>query len=128
MRRVLVGLLVVAAVAVTARVYAHHSFAATYIEAEKITLEGDLVQFLWRNPHSFIFVTIKDDKGVPQRWSGEWGSGGQLGNQGVARDTLKVGDHLIVTGDPSRTKGDNRFRVRTIFRPKDGWRWGGEFD
>ena len=110
------------------RAYAHHSFAATYDERLKVTVEGDLVQFLWRNPHSFVHVMGKDDKGQPQRWAAEWGSGGQLGNQGVARDTLKVGDHLIVTGDPSRTPGDYRLRVRTIFRPKDGWRWGGEFD
>jgi hypothetical protein len=117
-----------AALVMTGVAYAHHSFAATYRESEKITLEGDLLQFSWRNPHSFVFINVKDEKGELQKWSGEWGSGGQLGNQGVARDSLKVGDHLIITGDPSRTEGDNRFRVRTIFRPKDGWRWGGEFD
>jgi hypothetical protein len=47
---------------------------------------------------------------------------------GVARDTLKPGDHVVVTGDISRTAGDFRLRMRTILRPKDGWRWGGEFD
>jgi hypothetical protein len=128
MKRVLIAVAVAAALVPVARAYAHHSFAATYIESEKITVEGDLVQFLWRNPHSFVQVVAKDDKGQQQRWSAEWGSGGQLGRQGVARDTLKVGDHIIITGDPSRTKGDYRLRVRTIYRPADGWRWGGEFD
>lgn len=128
MGRKLIVVGVAAASLLVGRAYAHHSFAATYIESQKVTVEGDLVQFQWRNPHSFVQLVAKDAKGQSQRWSAEWGSGGQLGNQGVARDTLKVGDHLIITGDPSRTAGDYRLRVRTIFRPADGWRWGGEFD
>jgi hypothetical protein len=127
MKRVLVGVVVIALL-VAGRAYAHHSFAATYIESQKVTVEGDLVQFQWRNPHSFVQIIAKDAKGQQQRWSAEWGSGGQLGNQGVAKDTLKVGDHLVITGDPSRTPGDFRLRVRTIFRAADNWRWGGEFD
>lgn len=121
-------LVLVVLMAALAPARAHHSFAATYNEAEKVTVEGTLVQFLWRNPHSFVHVVVKDDKGETQRWAAEWGGGGQLSRQGVARDSLRVGDHLIVTGDPSRTKGDTRLRVRTILRPADGWRWGGEFD
>lgn len=130
MKRVLkIALLVVAIGAIASTSRAHHSFAATYDEREKITVEGDLAQFAWRNPHSFVHVNAKDSgSGKMVRWSAEWGGGGQLSRQGVARDSLRVGDHLIVTGDPSRTKGDFRLRVRTILRPSDGWRWGGEID
>jgi hypothetical protein len=133
MKRSVIGLIAMTALMTGVRASAHHSFAATYDENKKVTIEGTLVQFLWRNPHSFVHLVVKDPAAKTggeeqQRWAAEWGSGGQLGNQGVARDTLKVGDHLIVTGDPSRTPGDNRLRVRTIYRPKDEWRWGGEFD
>ena len=127
-RRLVVLIFAAAALLGGVRAHAHHSFAATYSEGKKVTLEGDLVQFLWRNPHSFVHILVKDEKGNMQRWAVEWGAGGQLGNQGVARDTLKPGDHVIITGDPSRTAGDFRLRMRTIFRPSDGWRWGGEFD
>src|SRR5262245_39351167 len=81
---------------------AHHSFAATYNEDQKATIEGDIVQFQFRNPHSFLTVLAKDEKGESQRWSIEWGAGGQLGRQGVGRETLQAGDHVIITGDPSR--------------------------
>lgn len=128
MKRMVLAAAMAVTLAIAARAYAHHSFAATYDERIKVTVEGELVQFQWRNPHSFVHVMAKDEDGQPQRWAAEWGSAGQLGNQGVARDDLKVGDHLVITGDPSRTKGDRRVRVRTIMRPKDGWRWGGEFD
>jgi thiamine monophosphate kinase len=33
-----------------------------------------------------------------QRWAIEWGGAGQLGGQGISRDTLKPGDHIVVTG------------------------------
>jgi hypothetical protein len=46
---------------------------------------------------------------------------------GIARDTLKVGDHVIVTGNPGRTVADHRLRMRSILRPKDGFKWSGDF-
>ncbi len=127
MRRAVL-VLAVAACMMTAPASAHHSFAATYLESKKVTIEGTIVNFEWRNPHSFLHVMVKGEDGTNQRWAAEWGGGGQLSRQGVARDSLKVGDKVVVTGDPSRTAGDNRLRVRTVFRPADGWRWGGEFD
>jgi hypothetical protein len=124
-----VALLIAIVFGVASTSRAHHSFAATYNERERVTVEGALAQFAWRNPHSFVHVNVKDPAtGQMVRWSAEWGGGGQLSRQGVARDSLRVGDQLVVSGDPSRTDGDHRLRVRTILRPADGWRWGGEFD
>ena len=56
------------------------------------------------------------------------GAGGlQLGRTGVTRDTLKAGDHVIITGYPGRNPDDHRLRTRSISRPKDGWKWSGDF-
>jgi hypothetical protein len=108
--------------------YAHHSFASTYQEGQKMTIEGDVVQFLYRNPHSFLHVEAKDEKGNVVRWAVEWGGGGQLGSKGITRDTLKPGDHVIVVGSPGRNPDDHRMRMINITRPSDGWKWGGSFD
>ena len=109
--------------------WAHHSFAATYFEDQRVTVEGDLVQFLYRNPHSFVHVEAKDPKtGEMVRWAVEWGAGGQLGRQGVTRETLKPGDHVIVVGNPGRNPEDHRLRMVNVTRPSDGWKWGGSFD
>lgn len=108
--------------------YAHHSFAATYFEDKRVTIEGDLVQFLYRNPHSFVHVEVKDANGETVRWAVEWGAGGQLGRQGVTRETLKPGDHVIVVGNPGRNPDDHRLRMVNVTRPSDGWKWGGSFD
>ena len=46
---------------------AHHSFAATYFEDKTQTVEGDLVQFVFRNPHSFVHLEAPDEKGEIRR-------------------------------------------------------------
>ena len=111
-----------------APVSAHHSFAATYFEDKTESVEGELVQFLFRNPHSFVHVEGKDKDGNTVRYAVEWGAGLQLNRQGVTRETLKPGDHVIITGNPGRNPEDHRLRMRTITRPSDGWKWGGTFD
>ncbi len=129
MKRCLAVLLVAGAFALGAQAFAHHSFAATYLENQEVTIEGDLVQFIFRNPHSFVQVTAPD----PQtkeivRWAVEWAGNGQLAKQGVTAETLKVGDHVVITGSAGRNPEEHRVRMRTIARPKDGWHWGGVVD
>jgi hypothetical protein len=105
--------------------YAHHSFAATYFVDQEITVEGTLTQFLFRNPHSFVKVQAPDAKGDMQTWSVEWGGGAQLDREHVTRDTLKPGDHVIVSGNPGRDPTEHRIRLHKIVRPADGWKWEG---
>jgi hypothetical protein len=116
-----------AVVAAAVPVVAHHSFSATYFDDKTQTIEGDLVQFVFRNPHSFVHLEAPDENGEMQRWAVEWGSGMQLSGQGLAATTLRAGDHVIVTGSPGRNAEDHRMRMKTITRPKDGWKWNGTF-
>jgi hypothetical protein len=127
MKRNLCLLLLAGAVVYAVPLLAHHSFAATYFDDKTETVEGNLVQFVFRNPHSFVHVEAPDEKGQPVRWAVEWGSGQQLSGQGVAVDTLKFGDHVIITGNPGRNPEDHRMRMHSIVRPKDGWKWTGTF-
>jgi hypothetical protein len=104
--------------------YAHHSLGATYEGDKELKLEGKIVQLLLRNPHSFLQIDVPDKDGTMQRWSLEWRSSGQLGQAGIKRDTLKAGDEVVVTVNPSRTKGDNRGALKTLHRTADGFGWG----
>ena len=104
--------------------YGHHSLAATYYADKEVKLEGKIIDLLLRNPHSFLQIEAPDDKGVVQRWSLEWRSSGQLGQQGIKRDTLKVGDEVIITMNPSRTPADHRGALKTLHRKSDGFGWG----
>jgi hypothetical protein len=123
MRRYLVPWLAAIALLACVNAYAHHSFAATYLEGQSVTVEGDLVTFELRNPHSFVNMMVKDASGAMVRYVVEWASPSQLLGK-ITRDTLKAGDHIIVTGNPARNPDDRRVRLVTLRRPKDGWSWG----
>lgn len=126
MKRIPYLLIVAAALMIAGnRAYAHHSFAATYFVDQEITVKGTLTQFLYRNPHSFLKLDAKDDKGQTTTWSIEWGGGAQLTQDHVTRDTLKPGDQVTVTGNPGRDPAEHRIRLHKIVRASDGWKWEG---
>jgi Family of unknown function (DUF6152) len=102
--------------------YAHHSFAATYDQKQTITITGKMVQFSFRNPHSFVQVEVDDGKDKI-RWAVEWAGAAQLANSGIQNDTLKYGDTVVITGNPGRNPEDHRIRMTTVKRP-DGFSWG----
>ncbi len=130
MKRYLVVLSVAVAAAaifagIGARAYAHHSFAATYFEDRSVTIEGELVQFLFRNPHSFVHLNVTEKDGTVRRYAVEWGGAGQLGGQGVNQQTLKVGDRVIISGSPGRNYPKiAQVRLVTLRRPADDFEWG----
>jgi hypothetical protein len=107
------------------RAYAHHSFAATYFVDQVITVKGTVTEFLFRNPHSFLKVQAPDDKGEMQIWAVEWAGGAQLAQANVAKDTLKPGDLVVVSGNPGRTASEHRIRLKSISRSADGFKWEG---
>jgi hypothetical protein len=121
MLKVLALALVVAGVTTA---YAHHSFGATYDTSKQMKIEGKLVQFVYRNPHSFVHVEAADAEGVTQRWAVEWGGTAQLAGAGVKRDSLKIGDNVVIVGRPSRVPGEYRMLMVNLTRPSDGFTWG----
>ncbi len=104
--------------------YAHHSYAATYDVTREVKIEGKLVQFVYRNPHSFVHVVANDEKGAPQRWAVEWSGTTQLNNSGVTKESLKIGDVVVIMGRPSRVAGEYRALMLSLKRPSDGFTWG----
>ncbi len=104
--------------------FAHHSYAATYDTTKEIKVEGKLVQFELRNPHTFVTVTAKNASGKVERWSVEWAGSSQLANSGVKQETLQIGDALVIVGNPSRVPGEFRMLMVNLKRPSDGFSWG----
>ena len=118
-RRLLVALHAVLLLSGT--LYAHHSFSATYDTSKTVNIEGKVVQFLLRNPHSFLHVAVIK-AGKEEVWNVEWAAAGQLG--GTIASSIKAGDPVAVTGNPARDPADMRLRMVNVRRTSDGANWG----
>ena len=105
------------------RAFSHHSFAAVYDAEKETTIEGKVVQFQYRNPHSVLHVLAKDSNGVEKRYAIEWQGATQLGAAGISAQTVHPGDQVIVTGHPGRVAAENRILMIEIKRTSDDFGW-----
>jgi hypothetical protein len=91
----------IAALYAPRRASAHHS-TAMYDMANPVTIRGTVKRFEWTNPHAFIFLDVKDDKGNTVEWEIEMMSLNHLRSYGWVRTTVKAGDVIAATGAPAR--------------------------
>ena len=108
----------------TAPLFAHHSFTALYNTDKTVSIEGKLTQFMFRNPHSFVHVDVKEETGATTRYAIEWAGAAQLNRDGVGSAALRPGDYVIVTGNPGRNPEDHRLRMIKLKRTGDNYTWG----
>src|SRR6185369_16777234 len=87
-----------AVTAVTAPLFAHHSFAAEYDDKKPVKLKGTIASVEWLNPHVWIYIDAKDESGATARWQCEGGAPNTLTRQGWSKLTLKPGDAVTVEG------------------------------
>lgn len=80
---------------------AHHGQAA-YDLTKKITLKGNVTEFIVANPHCHFSFDVKDDKGKVENWTMELATPLMLMRTGWTRTTLKPGDAVTVTFYPSK--------------------------
>ena len=92
-----------------APVLAHHSFGAEYDVDKPVTVMGVITKIEWTNPHTYLFMDVKDDKGNVANWKFEGYPPVVLNRTGWRKDiTMKVGDTVTVFG----------------WRARDGTNWG----
>ena len=99
----------------------HHPVGQVYDETETLTLEGDIVVLVYRNPHSLMHLEVVDGDGNEHTWAVEWRAADRLRHGGVGPKTLRPGDHVVVCGNPGRDPGQYRLWLLTLTRPEDGW-------
>ena len=114
MTRILMLFAAFALLAGADRVFAHHSFSATYDSTQKVEIEGVVKEFVWRNPHSFMRIDVTDKDGSIKTWALEWGSTNDLTQAKITRTTLKPGDKLKVTGEAARDASSLRLLISSV--------------
>jgi len=109
-----------------APVLGHHSLSEYYIEADTIEVEGEVVEFQFRNPHSWVHIMGQEVFGKPKPYAAEWASVSRLERDGITAKTLRPGDVVRIWPRPTRNPNDNRIRLKRIERRSDHWKWGGQ--
>jgi len=82
-------------------VSAHHA-TASFDMTKSMTVKGTVTGFDWTNPHVYIYVDVKDEKGAVEKWSVEMASTGMLARAGWRRDTVKAGDEITIFGNRAK--------------------------
>ena len=55
-----------------------------------------MTEWIWANPHSWLKIDVKDDKGEVTHWTIEAGNPADMARQGWARNSFKPGDEVTV--------------------------------
>ena len=130
MKRAVVGLALLAGSILILRgtpAIAHHSFAVVYLEQDTIEIEGEVVEFQYKNPHAWIMVQGEEKGGLAgsKVYAAEWVSVSQLDRMEIDKRFFKVGDPVRIWASPNKNPNDNRIHLKRIVRTSDGWKWAG---
>ena len=98
-------------------VWAHHAFAAEFDGNKPVKfLDATVTKVMLINPHSWIYVDVKQPDGRIENWAVEAGSPNILLRRGITKDTLKVGSKIVVDGYQSKD-GSHRANGRDLTLP-----------
>ena len=97
----------IAAAALAAQVFAHHSTSGIYHDDVEMELKGTVKEWAFINPHPYLTLTAAGEDGVVRDWDISYGGAAviHLQRQGYTRDTFKPGDIIIVKGHPAVKEG-----------------------
>lgn len=81
---------------------AHHAVSVEFDSGQRLTFEGVVTKVEWSNPHVYFYADIQDRGGKSANWVFEAAGPNQLARRGWTRDSLKIGDRVVVVGYPAR--------------------------
>lgn len=80
-------------------VSAHHSHAM-FDHAAEVSVTGTVTNFSYRNPHVYLYLDVKDDKGGVVKWAVEMSNVDNMRSRGIVQSTFRVGDVVTVKVNP----------------------------
>ncbi len=96
---------------------AHHASAPFYDNTKSVEAIGSVTRFLFRNPHSFLFLDGEDENGGKIQWEIEMGTAVSMSRRGWSPDTIEVGDTIRAVGQPSRAPGTHGMCCADLTNP-----------
>jgi hypothetical protein len=83
--------------------FSHHAFSGEFDASKPVTLEGVVTRIDWENPHVYFYVDVAEADGTVVNWKCETRGPKGLESRGWKRDSLKLGDRVVVRGSLARS-------------------------
>lgn len=113
------GSAVVLTALVSGAALAHHSYAE-FDPCTSVTIEGEIENLMWANPH--IVMTV--DAGEAGIYRVEWFDLRRLRRAGLSTEVLREGDRVAVTGATHRNPDTKVMTLLSEIRSANsGWHW-----
>ena len=88
-------------------VFAHHAYSAEFDTTKPVKLSGVLTRVEWSNPHIWIYLDVKDEKGNITNWGFSASPPGMLQRRGITKSALKLGEVLTIAGHRAKDGSNN---------------------
>ena len=92
---------------IASAIFAHHAYTAEFDTTKPVKLTGVLSKVEWANPHIWIYLDVKDDKGNVVTWGFSASPPGMLTRRGITKNSLKIGEVLTVSGHRAKDGSNN---------------------
>lgn len=96
---------------------AHHSSAPFYDDTKRVEAVGTVSRFVFRNPHSFLFINATTPTGEAVEWEIEMAAAVSMRRSGWTPETIRAGDPIKAVGQPSRAEGTYGMCCAQLTRP-----------
>jgi hypothetical protein len=100
-------LLAAGVVLTVAPALAHHSFAAQFDDTKPVKMTGTVTKVEWSNPHIWFYIDVKDKDGKVTNWGFSGGPPGVMMRRGITRNSIKIGDVVVVDGFRAKDGSNN---------------------
>jgi len=118
LRKIVLGLGLLVAAAMPA--FAHHAVQSVFDVNKPITVSGSITKVEWTNPHSYISLDAKDDKGTVQHWVFELVGASVLQHVGLTSADRGLRPGEVVTVDAIAAKDGSTAGFVSKLRFADG--------
>lgn len=124
MQRIVLSLITIAGLLLSGvPAMAHHAFATEFDALKPVTMKGIVTKIDWANPHVWFYINVKTESGVIENWGFEMGGPNSLRNSGWTRETMKIGDEVIVEGSLAKN-GSHNVNAKNVTMASSGKKLG----
>ncbi len=109
---------------------AHHAFSAEFDAEKPIEVKGVITKFELVNPHSWLYIDVKQPDGSLANWGFEFGAPFNLKEKGITKKSLTANTNTEITIQGFRAKNGQNFgyAVTTVLPDGRSVKTGGAQD